>query len=706
MQPDKRLNSTGTALMNDPFAEYVADSKPAYSPEAFGDAPPHDYRLPNNGQPVDSDPFAEYTVEPVAVVEQPKLKLPDYKRGVGRSVLQGALLGFGDEAAAGIATGLAKVTGNIPEGQTLADTYKDIKGTEAVEQAAFVAENPKTAFGAELAGGLVTAGLTGGQSMAGAKTLGQVAKVGALQGGKLGAVYGAGTAETGETVGESAVNMAGGALKGGAIGAATGGLLTPALVGTGRVASAGVKNIADRFFKSDAEKAATYVQQLAEQSGFTPEQIAARYEKLGPQATLADVSENLLAGAKSATDQIGPTKEAARALVGNRQQGQFGETVGILSKQLGGVSPADAAAALAKNAQERSVQAGPLYESALKSVVPQSEQLQKLQALPAFKQAYSQAGTYAANDLSRVAKEADPNMIGGAFKAGKLTEAEKLHYAKQALYDMESAQARAGNTNAAKQIGDARKSLTNDVLDSIPGYKEARNIWSGSMAQEEALETGRQLFKLPKREFEAAIKGMTEAEKQQARLGLMDAAEENLSKVADNQNTAGRLVKDPAVRDKLSQLLDADQMKALTANAEKWEAFTRTKNKLAGGSPTAENLTVEQESARMVSDMNPIGMAKNKLFESITNPNRLTKENAEEVGKILLKQGMTQEEVTALLTKAKKDPSILRSALTAGKNALLVDYVPAGGAVADAALPTYGKIGRNADGTPKYGRIR
>ncbi len=84
----------------------------------------------------------------------------------------------------------------------------------------------------------------------------------------------------------------------------------------------------------------------------------------------------------------------------------------------------------------------------------------------------------------------------------------------------------------------------------------------------------------------------------------------------------------------------------------------------------------------------------------------MTKENAEEVGKILLKQGMTQEEVTALLTKAKKDPSILRSALTAGKNALLVDYVPAGGAVADAALPTYGKIGRNADGTPKYGRIR
>lgn len=658
------------------------------------DFDPDAYLASSPAQDSDFDPDAYLaSTAPIERQQDKKLELPAYTRGMGRSLLQGALLGFGDEAAAGIATGLAKVTGNIPEGQTLADTYKDIKGTEAVEQAAFVNENPGTALTAELAGGLVTAGFTGGQSMAGAKTLGQVAKAGAIQGGKLGAVYGAGTAETGETVGESAVNMAGGALKGGAIGAATGGLLTPALVGTGRVASAGVKNIADRFFKSDAEKAATYVQQLAEQSGFTPEQIAARYEKLGPQSTLADVSENLLAGAKSATDQIGPTKEAARALVGNRQQGQFGETVGILSKQLGGVSPADAAASLAKNATERSAAAKPLYQKAFSQTIPETDDLKLLTSNTLVAKAMQDAERYAAADLGRVS--------GDNPASRALTNVERLHYAKKALFD-ESVNA---PPEMAINLNAARRAVT-DQLNKVPEYKQANAIWAGSMAQEEALETGRQLFKLPKREFEAAIKGMTEAEKQQARLGLMDAAEENLSKIADNQNTAGRLVKDHAVRDKLSQLLDADQMKALTANAEKWEAFTLTKNKLAGGSPTAENLTVEQESARMVSDMNPIGMAKNKLFESITNPNRLTKENAEEVGKILLKQGMTQEEVTALLTKAKKDPSILRSALTAGKNALLVDYVPAGGAVADAALPTYGKIGRNADGTPKYGRIR
>jgi len=44
--------------------------------------------------------------------------------------------------------------------------------------------------------------------------------------------------------------------------------------------------------------------------------------------------------------------------------------------------------------------------------------------------------------------------------------------------------------------------------------------------------------------------------------------------------------------------------------------------------------------------------------------------------------------------------------MQAGKNAMLVDQVPAGYAVGEAVLPTYGKIGRNKDGSPKFGRIQ
>lgn len=640
--------------------------------------------------------------------EKPKKKLtvPEYNRGLGRSILQGALLGWGDEAAAGLGAAIAKGTGNIPKGQSFADAYRDIKNAEGANQAEFVNENPKTAMVAEGAGGLLTAGLTGGSSMAGAGTLGQVAKAGAVTGAKLGAAYGAGTAESGDTLTDTALNTVEGAAKGGTIGAITGGTITPALVGTGRVIGAAGKNIADRLVKSDLEKAQTYVKQLAEQSGYTPEQLAQKYAELGPNATIADLSENLLSGAKAAVDQIGPTKEAARNMVRSRQLGQLPETLGILSKQLGGVTGDDAVAALNKNAQERAAQAGPLYESALRENVANTDALKKLQALPVFKKAYAKAGDYAANDLSRVSKSPDSYMLGSSYKAGELTEAEKLHYAKQALFDMESEQARAGNTNAAKQIANARKSLTNDVLDSIPGYKEARNIWSGSMGQEEALNTGRQLFKMSGREFEDAVKGMNEHEKQMARLGLMDAVEEKLGSVADNQNTAGKLVRDSVIRKKLSALLDSDQMQALKDNAEKWDRFTATKNKLTGGSPTAENLTVQQESAKMVSDVSPLNRLANKALESITNPNRLTKENAADIGAILTKQGMTEDEVLQALKVIKKDPTKLKEIMAAGKNAFLSDQTPAGYALKNAVIPEYGQIGTNADGTPKYGKIR
>lgn len=678
-------------------------------------------------KPTRAELEAKYAGQPAAAPEpvtkiEPKLKLPEYNRGLGRSFLQGALLGFGDEAAAGIATGIAGITGSIPEGKTIGDTYRDIKGQESIEQAAFVDENPKTALASEFAGGLITAGATGGGSMAGAKTLGQVAKTGATQGAKIGAVYGAGTADTGETVGESARNMAGGAATGAAIGGATGGTITPALVGTGRVLSAATKNIADRFFKSESEKAVSYVQQLAEKTGFTPQEIAERYEAMGKGTTLADLSENLLAGAKSAVDQLGRTKEAGRKLVMDRQKGQFGETVSILSKQLGGVSPADAAVALEKQAADRAAQAGPLYKRALQEAVPDSDDLKKLMAADSFKIALSRAGKYASDDLSRMEKIAgstqtvidDPLMnsrktiseTAERYAQGKLTQAERLHYAKQALYDMESSAFSAGNKEEAKNIASLRRSLTNDVLDKLPSYAEARKIWSGSMAQEEALDVGRNLFNLPKREFEAAIKGMTDQEKQYARLGLMDAAEDKLSRIADNQNTAGKLVRDNSIREKLGMLLDDDQLGALQKNADRWDAFTRTKNKLVGGSPTSENETVQQESARMLQDATPIGAAKNALFEAITNPNRITKENADEIGKLLLKQGMSKDEVVTLLTKAEKNPSILRDAMKAGKNALLVDYVPAGGAVKNAAMPEYGRIGTNPDGAPIYGRLK
>jgi len=434
---------------------------------------------------------------------------------------------------------------------------------------------------------------------------------------------------------------------GGGLGLVAGGMLTPAMVGTGKAVNSVSSNIMMRFAKPE-KQAEWYINEVAKRSGLTGDDVANELQKLGKSATLADVDENLLAAAKAAVDKVGSTKRTARAMVDSRQLEQQAETLGILSKQFGGAGPDDAAIALAKNAEEMTAKAAPLYDQALKSNVGQTDSLKKLQALPAFQKAYNQAGKYAANDLSRVAKASDPNMVGGAYKAGALTEAEKLHYAKIALYDMESAQARAGNKNAASQIGDARRALTTE-LDSLPGYKEARQIWSGGKVTEEAADIGKNFFKLSPSEFKAAVADLNPYDREVVKMGLMQSATEKVGGRSDRFSTAGLLTDNENSRQKLLALVGKEELDALTENAAKWGKFTRTKNKLAGGSPTAENLTSGQDLGVVEALSSPQGFIKNALT-SVMSPVKLSGEMADKTGSLLTTQGLDPEMVRKMLT--------------------------------------------------------
>ena len=79
--------------------------------------------------------------------------------GGGRTALQGLTLGFGDEAEAGLRTGFG-LLGDYDA--TVADIRSNIKD--------FRRENPATALGLELGGGLLTGGL--GAARAAGTTLG------------------------------------------------------------------------------------------------------------------------------------------------------------------------------------------------------------------------------------------------------------------------------------------------------------------------------------------------------------------------------------------------------------------------------------------------------------------------------------------------------------------------------------------------------
>ena len=156
---------------------------------------------------------------------------PFGRREKGRSALQGALLGFGDEATALLSAGMAKVATLMPgeqagEDSSFGDIYRDIIETERSELERSRKEHPVKAFGTEIAGGLLAGGAGAGR-VAG-KTLGQQT----LAGMGYGATYGFGAADPSQDA--STLANLGERAKGGAIGGAVAGVLTPAMVKGGQ----------------------------------------------------------------------------------------------------------------------------------------------------------------------------------------------------------------------------------------------------------------------------------------------------------------------------------------------------------------------------------------------------------------------------------------------------------------------------------------
>jgi len=632
----------------------------------------------------DPDAYLAQGAAPVAESETPveapqrvnKLKLPEkaprlsgdgsaasYIKQGTRSGLQGATLGWSDEIGAAVAAPIYKageMVGLLPETNQPVfvseegnpSLYSQMQGRSDAEQKQFAKDYPVADIAGQVGGGLIPAALTGGQTVA-AQTLPQLAKQGAIQGAKYGGAYGAGTSEQGFTN-----RLTGGGI-GATIGALTGGTVAPLINVAGNTAGALKNAYQEMVTRTPRQKAEMLLQGVAKEAGYTPEQLATRVTGLGKQGTLADASENMLSVADQAVSKIGTTKEAARELVKTRNKGEQADVLAVLGKQLGVNSADDIAVAIEKNAAERTAKASPLYKQSLSSTVPESEAFEKLRALPDF-QKFLRAGTkLAENDIDRVTRQIDPltGKATGKFMPAVRTEAERLQDAKEASYAQELAHRMAGDTNAASLVAKTRNRIT-EVLDTLPGYAEARQTWAGSKAMDNASEVGRSFFKLTENpdEFINAVKGMTPSEREFAQMAMMKAATDKAGAASGNRSIARTLIgEDGNVNRKkmLAALAGDDAVKELEANAAKWARFRRTSNRFEG-SQTHERGQTEAALDGMEAVTNPKGFVMNKLMETLSPFGRRMNDSAvtNELGNILMAQGVPESEIIRLLTPA------------------------------------------------------
>jgi hypothetical protein len=584
-------------------------------------------------------------------MEAPKPAMSDKKydqnaaAGFLRSMGQGATLGFSDEIAGGVGALAAKASGDkAPIGQI----YGDIRESIAGRQKEFAQEHPVADVAAQIVGGLPV----GGAAFKGATTLPQIAKAGAKSGAIMGGAYGAGTAEQGL---EARAKGAGtGALVGGAVGA----LAPVAITGVGRVSGAAIqkakealspqisKGVEDLAEAMTDDEAAAIVGEIAERTGLTTDDIAEKLAKLGPKATLADVDENFTYALHDAISRFSPAKGAVRKQYAERIIGEHGDTLKSLSNNFDNYTADDVYKALETSAKERSKIAGPLYDKAFSSAIPENLSKNPVFGVDNVQDALKQANRMAALDTERVTR-----LKSGEMKTGKLNPVERLHYAKQILWDQAESLRRVGEKRKAQLIDGQRKEI-DKVLNQIPEYAQARKIWSSSMEADNAAQVGRDIFKLNSREFAEEVASMNPHEKEMAKMGALSSASDKIEGVADRRSVSRKLVENEAMRKKVEALFGGKgEIEALTANADKWDTFRRTNGIISQQSRTREFSQANQE---MQTIMQAVSQSAKERVLSLIKGDRLNAQRASSVAKILSQEGLTKSDIDRIVAINRK----------------------------------------------------
>lgn len=521
--------------------------------------------------------------------------------GQGESFLRGAeqglTLGWGDEirgrsAAAPKKTEGARIYGrggavylnpkNYEEGQKVEDAAT--AENRAANEAARVA-NPKTFIGGQIAGGVLPAvvaapvsGAAQGMSIA-PRVLAGVADA-TLQG----AVGGAGTAEEG------------GRLKGALEGAGWGAALGLGGQALSAGASKGIRTVlnalasrGDESIAGVSKSAAKYATDLFSDPAKNAA-LRAEINRLGPDATLADVSPEWLMVARGAAARPGSRDAIVNALL--ERQGGANQRLGYdLDAALGRrVVPSEVEAGL--KAQRKGL--SPLYEQAFagSKAVDNGALAQTLDASIVNLRGKARSAAQEVRDMLNLhgTSNLDPNP-------------RTLFETRKAIDGMLKGEA---DDNVRRVLGDARTAIDTELTAKVPNIKGVDALWSDLKSQSDALvrgqdvlENGKTALRPEELSAELAKFAAGPAGPSIAPQRLAQGARAEIDRVVGtNANDAGALKKlvrgeGDWNRQKLADIFGPENADAALGAIDREVTFGQTANQVAYGSPTAPTASFE-----------------------------------------------------------------------------------------------------------------
>lgn len=452
--------------------------------------------------------------------------------------------------------------------------------------------------------------------------------------------------------------------------AAIAGIFAPA----GQVAGVGVSKLFDlgkrgiQAFTQSAknmseEGASTLLAEAMVREGLTPEQAAQRFQMLGDEVLLSDVGESFSRLLRLASNKVPSIQGKATNVLGERQAGQAGRVISTLEENLG-IPSLNVDDEIVRLNTVLKPQIDELYSQAKAQAFTPSKRLKNLLS--------------GDNDLARAAQEAEIRVSNRLALGEQVTELDRLDLTKQVLDDKIMVSWRQGEKGKASEFTKLKNAMVDEIDSVVPVYKQARDLYAGKAALENAADQGQEIFKLKPREVAEILKPLAESEKRMFLLGAKDAVIDKIDKMPVTSDAVKRIFGKTGDIKKLRSLFDSEEkFKAFSDAMEREARFVMTRRAAQANSTTAQQLFDEQLSSEALSTARE---ALTSTFGAMSALNKIAGgllakkgskaniEALERAGDILLESGMKPERIQQILKRGvpKEVEKTLKSALGIG----------------------------------------
>ena len=524
-------------------------------------------------------------------------------------IMQGLTFGFADELG-GLGARIGRRLAGAPEERV--EAAGEAETARQRQSLADIRErNPLGSAALEIGSSLLPgAGILRGVS---ALTSGRVLPFIATGAGE-GALAGAGAADE---------NKGAGALIGGALGAGLAGAVPAVGLGVQRGVEA-LQPLVSRLREGPATTASRILGETLEGAGMTPEALRARQAQLGPEAMLADIGGPATEGLGQAVIQADKTGQAvlqARRAMGERGRRSterlrrdIAETTGVsgrLQSTLDDVRARQQAAS------------GSAYAQAYAHDISVTPKLKNLLNRPPMQRAFKEAQDAAATRGEELPAFMRLDDLGDWEQQGVVPDMQAWDRMKQGvdrLIEREIDPVTGRMTSKGRDLTKMKQELVAELDDINPDYAEARRIFAGDEAIQNAMREGEGFLGMKTREVKSAVKDMNDSEREAFLTGAVEAIREKMGRAREGEIGQFRFLETGNVREKLRDIFPAGQdgdrqLSEMLRILDRERTFATTQGQIIGGSQTA----LRQAAGRALET----GARLPTSTEALTNPGAL-----------------------------------------------------------------------------------